>query len=299
LLSVRARPLSITLLLIAVVIWGGSYIVTKSGLSELPPMLFALLRYCVASVVLVPLALTRGGMSKLRRPILWGTLVLMSLAGVAVYYVLFNLALTYTTASQVALIQSSTPAITAVMAALWLGERVGRMRVIGIALAVAGVALVVARTQPDASARDPLVGSALAFASVLVWSAYTIFAKRIADADAIAVTTIVTVLGTLLLLPAALVESKGISIPAISTEGWLKIAYVGALSSAVSYLLYNRALRDVDASLAGTFINLGPVIGVVSGVLLLGETITPLGIVGGALALIGVWISTAPSGERS
>jgi drug/metabolite transporter (DMT)-like permease len=291
----HTRPLSITLLLIAVVIWGGSYIVTKSGLSELPPMVFALLRYCVASVVLVPLALARGGMSKLPRPVPWGTVVLMSLTGVAVYYFLFNLSLTYTTASQVALIQSSTPAITAIMAALWLGERVGRVRIIGIALAVAGVALVVARTQADASARNPLVGSGLAFASVLVWSAYTILAKRIANADAIAVTTIVTVLGTLLLIPAALVENAGTSLPSISGEGWLKIAYVGALSSAVSYLLYNRALRDVDATLAGTFINLGPVIGVISGVVLLGERITPLGIVGGALALIGVWISTARS----
>jgi drug/metabolite transporter (DMT)-like permease len=292
-MAISGRSLSITLLLIAVVIWGGSYAVTKSGLSELPPMLFALLRYCVASVVLVPLALARGGMAKLPRPVPWRTLALMSLTGVAVYYVFFNLALTYTTASQVALIQSSIPAITAVMAALWLGERAGRLRIIGIALAVAGVALVVARTQPDASARNPIVGSALAFASVLFWSGYTILAKRIADADAIAVTTIVTVLGTLLLIPAALVEGKGISIPAISAEGWLKIAYVGALSSAVSYLLYNRALRDVDASLAGTFINLGPVIGVISGVVLLGETITPLGIAGGVLALIGVWISTA------
>ena len=295
----RARPLSITLLLIAVVIWGGSYIVTKSGLAELPPMLFALLRYCVASVVLAPLALARGGLSKLPRPVPWRTLALMSLTGVAVYYLLFNLSLTYTTASQVALIQSSTPAITGIMAALWLRERVGRMRIAGIALAVAGVALIVARAQPDASARDPVVGSALAFASVLVWSGYTILAKRIANADAIAVTTVVTVLGTVLLIPATLVENAGLSIPRVSAEGWLKIAYVGALSSAVSYLLYNRALRDVDASLAGTFINLGPVIGVVSGVMLLGETITPLGIAGGALALLGVWISTVRSGQSS
>jgi drug/metabolite transporter (DMT)-like permease len=295
----RARPLSITLLLIAVVIWGGSYIVTKSGLSELPPMLFALLRYCVASIVLLPLALARGGMSKLPRPVPWGTLLLMSLSGVAVYYFLFNLSLTYTTASQVALIQSSTPAITAIMAALWLGERVGRVRIAGIALAVAGVALVVARTQPDASARDPLAGSVLAFVSVLVWSAYTILAKRIARADAIAVTTTVTVLGTLLLVPAALMENLGTPVPSISADGWLKIAYVGALSSAVSYLLYNRALRDVDASLAGTFINLGPVIGVIGGVVLLDETITPLGIAGGVLALIGVWIATARSAKET
>src|SRR5688572_21098680 len=172
----RGRPLSIILILIAVLIWGIAYVVTKSGLSELPPMLFALLRYCVASLLLVPLALARGGLAKLPKPVPWKTLLLMALNGIALYYILFNLALTYTTASQTALIQSAFPAIMAIMAVIWLHERLTRRRILGIVLAVAGVVLIVARTQPGASARDPLIGNALAFATVLLWSAYTILA---------------------------------------------------------------------------------------------------------------------------
>jgi drug/metabolite transporter (DMT)-like permease len=288
----RGRPLSIGLLLIAVVIWGAAYVVTKSGLSELPPMLFALLRYCVASLLLVPLALARGGLAKLPRPVPWKTLVLMALFGVALYYFLFNLALSYTTASHVALIQSSFPAILATMAVLWLHERLTRQRVLGIALAVVGVALIVARAEPDGTARDPLLGNALTFGSVLIWSVYTILAKRVAEADALAVTAVVAVLGTIMLVPAALIENANASILSISAEGWLKIVYLGALASAVSYLLYNRALRDIDASLAGIFINLSPVIGVISGVIFLDESITRLAILGGALVLAGVWISS-------
>jgi drug/metabolite transporter (DMT)-like permease len=290
-----ADPFPIILLLIAVLIWGGAYVVTKSGLSELPPMLFALLRYCVASLLLVPLGLARGGLAKLPRPVPWKTLLLMALNGIALYYTFFNVALTYTTASQTALIQSSFPATMAIVAVFWLHERLTGRRILGIVLAVAGVLLIVARTEPGASARDPLVGNALAFGSVLLWSAYTILAKRISDADPIVVTAIVSILGTVMLIPPALVESVNAPMPSISAEGWLKIIYLGVFASAVSYLLYTRALRDIDASLAGTFINLSPVIGVISGVVFLGETITPLAILGGAMVLAGVWISSARS----
>jgi drug/metabolite transporter (DMT)-like permease len=290
------RPLSIVLLLIAILIWGAAYVVTKSGVSQIPPMLFALLRYCVASLLLVPLALARGGLAKLPQPVPWKTLVLMALSGVGIYYVLFNLALAYTTASQTALIQSSFPAIVAIMAVVMLHERVGRRRTFGIALAIVGVVLVVARTEPGGDARDPLIGSALAFASVLAWGSYTILAKRMADADAIAVTAIISLIGTVMLVVPALIEHANIPIPPIPASAWAKIIFLGAFASAVSYLLYNRALRDLDASLAGTFINLSPVIGVLCGVVFLGESVAGLAILGGALVLAGVLISSTRQG---
>jgi drug/metabolite transporter (DMT)-like permease len=57
----RGRALSVVLLVLVMLIWGSTYVVTKAGLGELPPMLFALLRFAVASACLVPLALRRGG----------------------------------------------------------------------------------------------------------------------------------------------------------------------------------------------------------------------------------------------
>ena len=287
----RGRPLAHVLLFIAILIWGFAYVVTKSGLDTVPPMLFALLRYVVASLLLVPLALARGGLKRLPQPVPWKTLVLMAITGVALYYVLFNLALAHTSASQTALIQSAFPALVAIMALFWLHERVTRQRFAGIGLTIVGVVLIVA-TQDDAGSRDPLLGSMLAFASVLSWSTYTILAKRISDADPIAVTAIISVIGTVLLIPAALIENTGFPVSSIPRDGWLAILYLGGLASAASYLLYSRALRDIDASLVGTFINLSPVIGVVSGVLVLGETITTTAVIGGVLVLAGVWLSS-------
>jgi drug/metabolite transporter (DMT)-like permease len=285
------RAVSVFLLVLTMLIWGGTYVVTKAGLDELPPMLFALLRFGVASAVLVPLALWRGGLAKLARRS-WWTLLLMATAGVGLYYIGFNLALHYTTASQGALVQSSIPAITAIMAVIWLRERLPPRRIVGIALAMAGVILVVARGSSDGGARDPLIGNLLMFGTVLAWGVYTMLAKRVAKLDPILVVTAVSVLGGLLLIPAALVEGRlGVAMR-ISLPNWGRIVYLGALASAGGYLFYNRALRDLEASQVGTFVNLVPVIGVVSGVVVLGETITPLALLGGALVIGGVWISS-------
>lgn len=288
----RGRGLSVVLLLVAVLVWGSTYVVTKNGLDDLPPMQFALLRYCVATIILVPLAFARGGLARLARPIPWGTLVLMGLMGVGLYYTLFNLALSYTTASQVALIQSAFPAMTALLAVLLLRERLDVRRIVGIVLAIGGVALIVARADPGASARDPLLGNLLTFGSVVVWSTYTILAKRVSNADPIAVTAIITLVGTIMLGPAALIENNW---RPITRDALIAVVYLGAFASAGSYLLYNRALRDLDATLVGIFINLSPVIGVATGVLFLREPITGLAIVGGALVLAGVWIATVRS----
>src|SRR3712207_7963481 len=95
----QSRTLSFLLLLVAVLIWGSTYVVTKAGVEAVPPMLFALLRYAVASLILLAILLARGGTARLPRPIPWTTLALMGLTGVALYYTGFNVALTYTTAS--------------------------------------------------------------------------------------------------------------------------------------------------------------------------------------------------------
>src|SRR5262245_31383912 len=121
---IRGRALSIVLLVLTMLIWGSTFVVTREGLRELPPMLFALLRF----------AWLRGA-TRLPRPVPWGRLWLMALLGVGAYYVAFNLALTFTTASQGALVQSSIPVVTAAMAVAWLGERPTAARALGIGLA--------------------------------------------------------------------------------------------------------------------------------------------------------------------
>lgn len=286
-----SRVLAIILLILVMIIWGTSYAVTKDSLAEVPPILFAFLRLFIASVLLVALAQMRGGTAKLPRPIPWATIALMGLAGVCLYYTGFNLSLVYTSASQGALIQSFIPIVTALLAAIFLKESLSVKRLLGIGISIAGVVLIILLTAPSTNAQNPMLGNVLMLGTVVIWAVYTILAKRVADVDPLVVTAYATAFGTLLLIPAALFELSSKSFPAISGSVLLSIVYLGAVSSAGGLLLYNQSLKHLEASQTANFMNLMPVIGVAVAVLFLGESLTLWQIVGGALVLIGVWIS--------
>jgi drug/metabolite transporter (DMT)-like permease len=98
-----------------------------------------------------------------------------------------------------------------------------------------------------------------------------------------------------MLAPPAMIEIAVRGLGPISARGWIATIYLGALASAVCYLIYNHALRVLDAAQVGTFVNLVPLIGVISGVIFLGESLHPMAIAGGALILTGVWLSSRAS----
>src|SRR5437763_657315 len=110
------RLFAIGSLLLVMLIWGSALVVTKSTEAEVPPLLLALLRFVIASAILIPIAQARGGLTLLPSPIPWRMLAFMGLTGVTLYIMTSNLGLVDTTASDAALIQGSTPALTAILA---------------------------------------------------------------------------------------------------------------------------------------------------------------------------------------
>jgi drug/metabolite transporter (DMT)-like permease len=111
------------------------------------------------------------------------------------------------------------------------------------------------------------------------------------------VTAAVTGTGALLLLPVAgyeIIAAKmsGAGLPALPLIGWLEILYLGGVASGVAYLLYNASLRHLDASAVGVYTNLIPIVGVLTGVIVLGEPLSARAIVGGLVVMLGVWITS-------
>lgn len=287
-----SRPVAIVALLAVMVVWGSTFVVTKSAMAELPPLTMAFIRVLIGTLVLAPFALPRMRASHAALP--WKWIWLMALIGVALYYVVFNSSLAYTSASQGALVQSSIPAVTALIAVLWLREPASRMRVFGIALSIVGVLIVFAggNTQVNGAAPQPILGNLLMFASVVCWGWYTAMAKRVAESDAIVVTTWVTAIGTALLLPLAAIELWGRPLPQPSAGALLGVAYLGVFASGAGYVLYNFALKGMAASQVGVFTNLIPIVGVLTGVIALGEPLAWQAIVGGIVVMLGVWMTS-------
>lgn len=286
-------------------IWGSTFVVTKDVMAEFPPLALAFLRVAIGAALLLPLAWMRHRRAAADVPPLpWGTLFAMGCIGVALYYFVFNLAMVYISASQGALVQSSIPAMTALIAMVWLRERASPKRITGIVLSVVGVIVIFVGAE-DSGATGSLggkwLGNLLMFGSVIAWGIYTSLAKRVAAFDPLVVTGYVIAFGAALLLPCALYELAGRALPRVTAMGALQILYLGGMASGIAFLIYNRALEAMDASQAGVFANLIPVVGVLSGVAFLGEPLSWRAILGGAVVMLGVWITgsqrpgTAPS----
>jgi len=294
---VPAKGFAVLSLLLVMLIWGSTFVVTKSAVEQVPPLTLAVLRFALASAILVPAAQVRGGPAVLPRPLPWGTLALMGLTGVAVFFAGFNVALTLTTATEAALIQGTIPAVSALLAAVWLRERLGPPRAAGAAASVLGVALVVLVGAGTGPAENRLVGNLVMVATVVAWAVYSLLGRRLRGASGLATTAYSTLLGTLFLLPAAAFELATRPWPAVSAAGWLAVAYLGAVASALAFWLWNRALAVLDVGQASAFINLVPVIGVASAALVLGEPLTPAHLLGGRGA--GAGAGTPRGGARS
>lgn len=299
--SLTTHTRSMLLLLLTMTVWGSTFVVTKGLVEIWPPFTLALVRVGLGTLVLMPLAIARHQRGT-RLP--WGTIWLMGLLGVTLYYLTFNLAMVYISASQGALVQASIPAMTALVAVVWLRERATVTRWLGIALSVGGV-LIVFSGNGSEPGEATLLGSFLMFSSVVCWALYTALAKRVANYEPLVITVCVTGAGTLLLLPFSAYEVvreglQHLSISGGSISGWLGVLYLGGVASGLAYVLYNTSLRHLDASAVGVYTNLIPVVGVLTGVIFLGEPLSLRAILGGAVVMLGVWItSRSERSERS
>jgi drug/metabolite transporter (DMT)-like permease len=287
-MPVATHTRSILLLLLTMVVWGSTFVVTKELIQFWPPYTLAFVRVAIGSLVLLPMALARHRRDA-RLP--WPTILFMGLIGVALYYITFNVAMVYTSASQGALVQSSIPAMTALVAVVWLRERASLLRWLGIALSVSGVMIVFSGNTAGGSS-SALLGNLLMFASVVCWALYTSLAKRVAAFDSLVITVCVMGSGALMLLPLATYEVATAGLQPLPWLGWAGVLYLGGVASGLAYLLYNASLRHLDASEVGVYTNLIPVVGVFTGVILLGEPLSMRAIAGGVVVMLGVWVTS-------
>jgi drug/metabolite transporter (DMT)-like permease len=217
-------------------------------------------------------------------------MITMGLIGVVLYYAVFNYSLVYTSAAQGALVQSCIPAMTALVAVVWLREHASTMRWTGIGLSMIGVLIVFSGAGPEAGSAS-LLGNVLMFVSAVLWGVYTSMAKRVATYDPLQVTAGIIGAGALMLLPLAALEVAADGIPGFDRQAWLGMVYLGAGASGFAYLMYSAALKHVDASEAGVYTNLIPVVGVITGIML-GDPLSARAIIGGGVVLVGVWLTS-------
>jgi drug/metabolite transporter (DMT)-like permease len=271
-------------------LWGGVFIAGRMVALEAPPLTTAALRFVVAIAVLVPLVYAwEGGLPKLDGSQL-RIMFLLGLTGVAVFSGFFFAGLERVPAGRGALIMAHNPVGTALAMALVLRERLAASRWLGIALALAGVAVVISRGDPGAFGSGALgAGELMFFGSVAGWVTYTIIGRSVlGKVSSLATTTYAALFGTAILAVGALFEEGWRAIAAFDARAWVAVAYLGSFGTVLPFVFFNEGVRRIGPSRTAIFINLVPVFGVSLAALILGEPILASMAVGGAMVIAGV-----------
>jgi drug/metabolite transporter (DMT)-like permease len=272
-------------LLGAVVIWASTFMITKIVLAEAGPFTVTFLRFAVGLAVIAPVARRQGFRPAMSvQPAFLG----FGLTGIALFYAFQNVGLLYTSAGSAALIESSVTAAIAIASFLMLRERLGTLRVAGIAMTMLGVILISGLNA--GSGGDTLGGNLLILGAVVSFAIYTVQGKRLSVSVPPAVSTAASFgAGLLFLLPPLVYELVRDGPPHFTPVGLLIVLFLGAGASALTLFLWNYALQHVDASVAALYTSLVPAIALVFSASL-GEPVTAIQIAGGALAIAGVWV---------
>ncbi len=282
-------------LVLVAAIWGGSFIAGRVAAQEIGAAVGALVRYGIATAVLLAMAFAvEGGLPKLARRH-WPAIAVLGASGVAAYNYLFLVGLETVPASRGSLIMALNPATTMIGAALFLREPITPAKLFGTVIALAGVAVELGGGNPLSLLEGGIGRGELAlFGCAVGWSIYTLVGKKLTGLSTLAVTTYAAIAGTAML--AMLTVARGeFAVPHASLHAWLALAYMGTFGTALAFVWFLQGVKRLGPARAAIFVNLVPVAAIALAVLLLGEPLTPSVVVGAALVIAGVWIINRPA----
>ena len=287
------KPRDLLDLTLLAALWGGSFLFMRYAVPDFGVVPLIWLRVALASVCLLPLLLLKRQFGALRRQA--GALTVMGLFNSGLPFLLIAWATLSITAGLASIMNAMTPVFTALIGALWLGDRLDGRRSLGLLLGLAGVALLAA----DKADFRP-GGSGWAIVAMLLATACYGFAANHTRRYLQGVPALVNATGTqlvsaLVLLPPAL-WSWPERMPGLGP--WLAALVLGVACSALAYLLFFRLIARVGASRAVTVTFLVPVFGTLWGALFLGEPVTASMLAGGAVVLLGTGLATGVIGGR-
>ena len=283
------------LLTLTALFWSGNIVLGRAIRADVPPLALAFWRWVVSLLLTLPFALPH-----LRRqwPLLqraWKPVVVLGLLGIGTYNTFAYIALQYTPATNVVLLNSVIPVATISLAALFLKQRLRRVQWAGVLLSLSGVAAIVSRGDFTALAGMRLnVGDLWMLGAIFAWAVYTLGLQwRPEGVHPMLLLAAFVVVGLLALAPAYAWEIAQGRLILVNSGALAAIAYTGVFPGFIGYIFYNRAVGEVGASKASLFIHLMPVFGTLLAALFLAEIPRPYHYAGIALIISGIYLTTA------
>lgn len=286
-------------LVLATLLWAGNFVVGGPLAEVLPPFGLNFLRWCVACVLLVPLALLYEGAGFIRPALrMWRSLLAMAITGVLLFNSLVYLALTETTSINAALINGTTPILTLLAVTILGGGLPTGVRLFGSGVCLAGVVWVVSQGSLETLASLSLNrGDLLMLIAAVCWAFYTVLGGNVTrEISPLAATTVSAIMALPFLALFGGYELLTKPVGEISAPVISGLLYIGVGASIVAFLSWNVGIQRVGAARGAIFLNLVPVITAAIAVPVLGERLVLAQLAGGLLVFAGVTI-VSRSGE--
>jgi drug/metabolite transporter (DMT)-like permease len=280
----------ITLMLVC---WSGNYIAAKIVFRELPPLLTMCWRTIISALLIIPIYWLQS--RKAEPAWTWREariVFVMGVFGTTMNQFFWTIGVARTTVVHSSMIMGTTPLWVLLMARGLGIERITRSKVGGMAIAMAGLAMLQI-FRPSVSANGPtLEGDFLVLLCALALAGMTAFGKRWKPkSGGIRIAGMGYGVGALLLAPACWIASRGFNYRAVSAAAWAGVFYMAAFSSIVGYLIYYYALARISASRIAAFQYLQPVFAIVMAMAILGEELTAPLMAAGGIIFAGVYVT--------
>ncbi|HEV7706053.1 MAG TPA: DMT family transporter [Gemmatimonadaceae bacterium] len=278
------------LMVVMVAIWGFNFPVVKYATRIVSPLAFNAARISLAAIVLLAFAAFTVRVRPSRREVL--LLLALGVLGNGIYQMVFVGSVVNTDVGPAALLLASSPAFIALLSrAMGLGEISSRCA-IGIALSLAGVALIALTSRTAIDGTSSLEGNLLAVLAAVIWAVYVVLQAKYANkAEDTAVAALTLAGGALVLLIFGFPSVLATDWTALPVDAWLAILYGGIISLALASVFWYRGIRILGATRTGIYLHLEPVFALIAAWIWMHEHPTPLQGVGAITILAGVTLT--------
>jgi drug/metabolite transporter (DMT)-like permease len=284
------------LLIAAVSFWGVSFVATKMCLDYLSPAEIIAARFVLAMPVLIAVSLQkRLSFSFLRQ---YWPVVLAGAIVLAAHLLIQVEGMKTTTATNTAWLITAIPVFIVILSFFFLKERINRRQMLGMAIAAAGVLVLVSRGDLGSLDFIKSYGDWLVLASCVTWAIYTILGKKITGAPSLAVTTVVLAVAAVILVPPVFITTGIAKYLSLPPKIIIALLFLGFFCLGMAYWFWAEALQRKTAGQVGVYLYLEPFSTTLVAPLVLGETVTISLIGGGLLVATGVWLVEHKSAVR-
>ena len=274
-------------LVLLAAVWGASFLFMRMGAPEFGAIALVQLRMLIAALFLLPILMLRIGFAEL--PQNWKPLTILGLLNSAIPMILLTYSTLFVTAGYSSIFNAMAPLWGALVAWIWLSERLNRTGIIGLLVGFIGVAVLAGDTESLTSAGSTLAVVA-AIGGAFFYGVGANYARRYTrHLKSMSVATGSMLFPAILLLPLTVIVWPDVP---PSGRAWFALIAMGIASTGFAYILYFRLIANVGPAKAITVAYLIPAFAVIWGALFLDETVTALMIIGCLIIFLGTALVT-------